>query len=59
MFITLATFALGRRLSMMAKSAPMYLAAARALTTPPTSGDTMIKLSYFCALTSSSNNGVP
>ena len=40
MFITVATLARGRRLSMMARSASRRLAMARALTTPPTSGAT-------------------
>ena len=45
MFITLATFGFGRRLSIIAKSEFNCLAAARARTTPPTSGETTIKLS--------------
>ena len=40
MFITSATFALGRRLSMIARSESRRFAIARARTTPPTSGDT-------------------
>ena len=39
-FITSETLALGRRLSIMARSHSMRLATARARTTPPTSGDT-------------------
>jgi hypothetical protein len=46
MFITVATFAFGRRLSMIARSASSRrFAMARARTTPPTSGDTTIRLS--------------
>ena len=40
MFITLATFGRGRRLSMIARSLSSRFAIARARTTPPTSGDT-------------------
>ena len=43
-FITSLTPACSRRLSMMAKSASMRLAMARARTTPPTSGDTTVRL---------------
>jgi hypothetical protein len=50
MFITVDTLAFGRRLSMMARSASSRrLAIARARTTPPTSGDTTIRLSVPCA----------
>ncbi len=40
MFITVATFGRGRRLSMIARSNSSRFASARARTTPPTSGDT-------------------
>ena len=40
MFITVATFGRGRRLSMIARSASSRFASARARTTPPTSGET-------------------
>ena len=45
MFTTSATFALGRRLSMIARSESSLLAIARARTTPPTSGETTSRLS--------------
>ncbi len=43
-FITSDTPAAGRRLSMMARSQPIRVAIARARTTPPTSGETIITL---------------
>ena len=50
MFITVATLAFGRRLSMIARSASSSrLAIARARTTPPTSGETTMMLSVPCA----------
>src|SRR6185312_10735719 len=58
MFITSDSFARGRRLSMIARSASSRrLASARARTTPPTSGDTTIRSGYFCFHTSPSNTG--
>ena len=45
MFITSATFAFGRRLSMIARSESSRFAIARARTTPPTSGETISRLS--------------
>jgi len=45
MCITSATLARGRRLSMIARSASMRLASARARTTPPTSGETTTRFS--------------
>ena len=44
MFITSETPARSRRLSMMARSASSRFATARARTTPPTSGETMVRL---------------
>ena len=47
MFITVDSFGRGRRLSMIARSASSSrFAIARARTTPPTSGDTTIRLSF-------------
>ena len=58
MFITVATFGRGRRLSMIARSASSRrLARARARTTPPTSGETTIIRSYFCFQASPSRTG--
>src|SRR5690606_6780797 len=60
MFITVATFAFGRRLSMIARSASSRrLAMARARTTPPTSGLTTTMLSVPCArqMSASSSGG--
>jgi len=45
MFITSLSPALGRRLSTMARSASSRLASDRARTTPPTSGETIIRSS--------------
>ena len=45
MFITSDTFGFGRRLSIIARSEPKIFAQARALTTPPTSGETITKFS--------------
>jgi len=57
-FITVAILAFGRLLSIMAKSAPILLAMALALTTPPTSGETtMTSLASYRHHISASVNG--
>jgi hypothetical protein len=58
MFITVATLAFGRRLSMIARSASSRrLAMARARTTPPTSGDTTIRSRALARQMSPSSSG--
>src|SRR6185369_16133075 len=58
MFITVATFGRGRRLSMIARSLSSRFAIARARTTPPTSGDTTTWFLYPILNTSPSRIGV-
>jgi hypothetical protein len=57
MFITVDTFGRGRRLSMIARSDSRRFASARARTTPPTSGETTMRSSYWCFQTSPSRIG--
>ncbi len=57
-FITSETFGWGRRLSMIARSDSRRFAIARARTTPPTSGETTSRFSYWCFHTSPRSTGV-
>ncbi|MOA53813.1 hypothetical protein D3C78_1773270 [compost metagenome] len=59
MCITSDWLAFGRRLSMIARSTPRLLATARARTTPPMSGETIIRFSKRWAWMSSTRVGEP